>query len=214
MNTPLTAALKARDDIVEHLRPIDQRIGKLERLIQSSSPAASEKGALHSDHAVRLKQWVASGDVDALPPVLDADRLTRLDAEINAHESSKASANEGLRHLVAARAGLVDQHRAAVANAHFAAVEHMVNEDLPAMIADFNSAHIALVEAKDKIDTAYQFLMSEGARLSNTSYNAKAERMWREVTAQKITPVSHVDFTALRDRINELLAPANAKEAA
>jgi hypothetical protein len=67
MNTPLSAALKQRDDIIEHLKPIDPRIGKLERLMQSSSPAASEKSALHSDHTVRIKDWVANGDTDTPP---------------------------------------------------------------------------------------------------------------------------------------------------
>jgi chromosome segregation ATPase len=214
LNTPLTAALKQRDDIVEHLKPIDARIRKLEALVQSSSPAVSEKSALHSDHAQRLKTWVANADDNELPPSLDADRLQRLDAEIGAHESSKASASEGLRALIAARSKLVDEHKAAVAAAQFAATEHVINEALPEMIDSFNSAHKVLVDAKDRIDGAYQFLMSEGARLSNTSFNARAERLWSEVTAKKIQPVSHVDFTPLRDRINELLAPANAKEVA
>jgi hypothetical protein len=211
MNTPLSAALKQRDDIIEHLKPIDPRIGKLERLMQSSSPAASEKSALHSDHTVRIKDWVANGDTDTPPPVLDADRLSRLDAEINAHESSKASASDGLRALIGARSGLVDEHRTAVAAAHYAAVDHMVTESLPAMIDVFNEANKVSVDAKARIDGVYRFLMAEGTRLGDTSYNARAERMWNEVKSKTIQPVYREDHGPLRDRVNELLAPASAE---
>jgi hypothetical protein len=211
LNTQLHAALKARDDVVENLKPIDQRIAKIERLLQTASPAVAEKSALHSDHTVRLKDWVASGDVDAPPPAIAADRLARLDAEISAHESSKASASEGLRALVAARSKLVDEHRTAIAAAQFAASEHAITEALPKMIDDFNSAHRVLVEAKDRIDNAYRFLMAEGARLANTQYNGLAERMWSEVKAKTVTPVSREDYTPFRDRIAALLAPANVE---
>jgi chromosome segregation ATPase len=210
LNTPLSAALKQRDDVIEQLKPIDARIAKLERLTQSSSPAASEKSALHSDHTVRLKDWVANGDTDT-PPALDSGRLARLDAEINAHESSKASASEGLRALIAARSKLVEEHTVASAAAQIAATEHAITEALPKMIDDFNSAHRVLVEAKDRIDNAYRFLMAEGARLANTQYNGLAERMWSEVKAKTVTPVSREDYTPFRDRIAALLAPANVE---
>jgi hypothetical protein len=36
LNTPLSAALKQRDDIIEQLKPIDLRVAKLERLIQAA----------------------------------------------------------------------------------------------------------------------------------------------------------------------------------
>jgi hypothetical protein len=206
METPLSAALKQLGDIVEQMKPIDARIAKLERLTQSSSPAASEKAALHSDHEHSLKAWVANPESD-MPPTLDADRLSRLDAEIRAHESSKASANDGLRALIAARSKLLDEHRVASAAAHLAATEHVIAEMLPEMIDALNKAHKVLVETKDRIDNAYRFLMAEGARLANTAYNARAERLWNEVKAKTVTPVSREDYTPFRDALNAILLP-------
>ena len=73
--SPLQAALKQRDDIAAEIRPIDARIEKLERLMQSASPAVSERTALHNDHERALKDWVANPESDT-PPELDVDRLS------------------------------------------------------------------------------------------------------------------------------------------
>jgi hypothetical protein len=207
MNPQLTAAIKLRDEARAEVGAIDSRVGKLERLTQSSSPAASEKAALHSDHELSLKAWVASGDADA-PPALDADRLARLDAEIRAHESSKASANDGIAALIRARDPILVRVRAAESALHFVAVETLVADVLPELLNRYNEAHAQAVATRGQLESLHGFIVSEAEKRRNSGGDnglfGVASRMWDEARTKTVAPpiiINHSDFSAKLDAI-------------
>jgi hypothetical protein len=218
MNSQLTAALRVRDEARAEIGAIDSRLAKLERLTQSVSPAATEKATLHSDHAHHLKAWVASNDADAPPPALDADRLARMDAEIRAFESSKASASDGISALLRAREPILARARAAEAALHFAAVEHVATDMLSSLVEKYNDAHVAVVAAKGRLESLHGFIIGEAERRKDSGGDnglfSLAERLWNEAREKTVAPPTRIDRSEFSAKLNELLAGDKVGDAA
>jgi hypothetical protein len=155
-----------------------------------------------------LKDWVASGDVDAPPPAMDAARLARMQDEINAFESSKASAQEGLRHLIAARSEIVAKLKVAEQGAAFEAVTSIAEEQLPIIIAEVNAALQAHAIAMGKFESLRGWIFDEARKSADGGMGnglfSVAERIAGQAKRDmRQTPLT-IDHSPFRDRLHEI----------
>jgi hypothetical protein len=216
VNTQLSSALKTVADLTAELAPIDRRIAKLTTLTQAVSPAQSERAALTSAQAHAVKAWVANAVDDEPAPVLDAAVLDRLDSEIRAHDASKASANEGIRALSAARNEIIEKLRAAEHAAHYHAVESIVAEAAPEIFAEVSATLQAYVDASSKFESLRAWLLDKAhvlkdAGLGNGLFSV-TERLHADA-AKLSKPPTIIDYAPFAARLHETLTP-NAEEVA
>jgi hypothetical protein len=209
MNTPLTAAIKARDESAAEVDRLTEQSAKLERAISSASPAIAELASIRHQAAAEMEAWSAAGGEGKMPTA-DHGAIAKLEAEISAHASSIASAQAALQSVIVRREAARARHASVVKYVSINALLALVAEEDPKLIAEIETAQQTLLDLDATRTTLRKFLSGQADVIKERELYVALERM----DAVRLTSrAGNADMAAINARLAELQTGANEKDA-